>query len=360
LRREEEIVRAQTLVAWITLLGLGPTAAATHPPTGNTRPREGRGIPEPPQAASNLDGETITTAIEIPGLPYSDEGNTCDFLNDYDEVCPHTGSTAPDVVYAYTPTADESVDITLCNGSTYDTKLYVYENAHTPGNPYACNDDHCPGWISEITDLGLTGGNTYYLVVDGYSEYCGYYVLDIGPAAPPCSLVCITGAIHEGEGECHDEWEDHFNGGCNSAAQTFSHLAGMPDGAPFVVCGTSGTYEAEGLSYRDTDWYELEVATPSTITFECSAEFPLLIFMLDGNNGCEDFETIDDAEADECEIASLQHTFDRGTYWFWVGPAVFAGVPCGSDYVMTITGYESSGAPTASETTWGLIKGMFR
>jgi hypothetical protein len=341
-------------------MGWAGTATADHAPTGNTMPRERTCVPGPPHPILDADGETIETALVIPGLPFSDEGETCSYLNDYDEVCPHTGSTAPDVVYAYTPVASESVDITLCNGSTYDTKLYVYENTHTPGSPFACNDDYCPGWISEITDLDLTGGNTYYLVVDGYSDNCGYYVLDVGPAALPCSLDCIVGAVFEGEEECFEDWEDHFNGGCNSVPEAFSYLTGMPNGAPFVVCGTSGTYQVAGEDFRDTDWFEIEVATPSTITFDCTAEFPLLIFMLDANKGCGDFETIDDTEVGECEVASLQHTFDPGVYWFWVGPSVFSGVPCGSDYLMTITGYESSGAPTAAATTWGSIKGMFR
>jgi hypothetical protein len=119
-------------------------------------------------------------------LPFDDLGNTCSFMDDYDETCPYGGSTSPDVVYCYTPSADVTVTLSLCNpGTLYDTKLYVYENAYTPGAPYACNDDYCPGYISEIQDLFLTGGNTYYIVVDGYGGGCGDYELTITESGPP-------------------------------------------------------------------------------------------------------------------------------------------------------------------------------
>ncbi len=67
----------------------------------------------------------------------------------------------------------------LCS-SSYDTKLYVYENS--VDNLIACNDDHCPGYMSELSEatgqrIPVSYGNTYYFVVDGYSpndegDYC--------------------------------------------------------------------------------------------------------------------------------------------------------------------------------------------
>jgi hypothetical protein len=137
-------------------------------------------------------GEDIGTAEAITGLPFSDAGSTANALDDYDEQCPYTGSTSPDVVYSYAPAVDEIVDITLCNGSSYDTKLYVYENVATPGLPFACNDDTCPGYVSELPGLSLIAGNTYFIVVDGYGGNSGDYVIDVaGPTGPvPCDMVC--------------------------------------------------------------------------------------------------------------------------------------------------------------------------
>ena len=36
---------------------------------------------------------------------------------------------APDVVYAYTPTADVAVDVSTC-GSLFDTRLYIFDDPH--------------------------------------------------------------------------------------------------------------------------------------------------------------------------------------------------------------------------------------
>jgi hypothetical protein len=52
-----------------------------------------------PTSALAEGGETIDDATPIAGLPYTDTGDTSDNVNDYDEVCPFSGSTAPDVVY---------------------------------------------------------------------------------------------------------------------------------------------------------------------------------------------------------------------------------------------------------------------
>gem|GEM_PF-6030811 len=128
-------------------------------------------------------GENIGNPIVIPSLPYSDSGDTTTFVDDYDEVCPYTGSTSPDVVYEYTPLANQVIDIDLCD-SGYDTKVYIYDGGHTPGAPYACNDDdstYCtgPAFRSYLNNIALTAGNTYYIVVDGYGGDFGPYDLDI-------------------------------------------------------------------------------------------------------------------------------------------------------------------------------------
>ena len=106
-------------------------------------------------------------------VPYSDTGTTCGYNDDYDEVCPYSGSTAPDVVYGVIPDMDVIVDIDLL-GSTYDTKLYVYDENLAL---VACNDDFYPDYVSKIEQLALMGGVQYFIVVDGYYTSCGDYVL---------------------------------------------------------------------------------------------------------------------------------------------------------------------------------------
>ncbi len=118
-------------------------------------------------------GESYADAILIPSLPYSDTGATCDNRDDIMPSCAYY-STAPDVVYAVTPSRDSYIDIDLCS-SGYDTIVEVQDGA---GAPIACNDDYC-GLQSGIGYVVLQAGHTYYIIVDGYSAGCGSYVLDI-------------------------------------------------------------------------------------------------------------------------------------------------------------------------------------
>jgi subtilisin-like proprotein convertase family protein len=127
-------------------------------------------------------GDNCANALPLT-VPGSVDGNTCTFANDYDAVCDYA-SSAPDVVYSYTPAVDQSVTFSLCQGTTnYDTKLYVFAGTCS-GTPIACNDDACANpplfnsaWISRLDCVPLTAGTTYFIVVDGYNTGCGNYTL---------------------------------------------------------------------------------------------------------------------------------------------------------------------------------------
>jgi hypothetical protein len=83
------------------------------------------------------------------------------------------GSGAPEKVYKWTPSVSGSWTVSLC-GSSYDTVLYVRSGLCSTGTTIACNDDtsNCSGSRSgngsKVT-IQVTGGQTYYIVVDGYS-----------------------------------------------------------------------------------------------------------------------------------------------------------------------------------------------
>jgi len=146
-------------------------------------------------------GDTCANATLISSIPFTDTGTTAGYTNDYDEICPYSSSTAPDVVYIYTPGSDMEVDITLCVGQTnYDTKLYVYEN--TCASPFhACNDDSCSSpyydnYVSALSGVNLYAGHNYYIIIDGYSTAYGTYTIEINPAGQydpdwPCPLDSI-------------------------------------------------------------------------------------------------------------------------------------------------------------------------
>jgi len=166
-------------------------------------------LPEPPPGP-RAGGDTCGTATGIALLPYTDDGTTAGFIDDYDEACPYTGSTSPDVVYVYTPSVDECVEISLCDpaGTTnYDTKLYVYED--TCASPYhACNDDNCStpvNYVSELSDnydgcVCMRAGHDYYIIVDGYGGGSGDYTIDVDNCADmsccadPTGACCVDGS----------------------------------------------------------------------------------------------------------------------------------------------------------------------
>lgn len=139
---------------------------------------------EYPTFTGNLDrqgGDTVATATAISVLPFTGAGTTVGYVNDYDAVCPYPNSTSPDVVYSLVPCQTGSLDITLCAASDYDTKLYVVDAAL---NILACNDDFCPGYVSELmaangTAVAVTAGVQYYVIVDGYGGDSGNYTIDI-------------------------------------------------------------------------------------------------------------------------------------------------------------------------------------
>ncbi|SVA96956.1 uncharacterized protein METZ01_LOCUS149810, partial [marine metagenome] len=131
-------------------------------------------------------GDVIHHAFNIESLPYDGNGSTGDFTDNYDEECPYIGSTSPDVVYSFTPAEDMVVNIDLCN-SSYDTKVFVYENvsgnlAQTTSGEDACNDDFysssdapCGIYTSAIWDIQLYADSTYWVIIDGYNGDYGDY-----------------------------------------------------------------------------------------------------------------------------------------------------------------------------------------
>ncbi len=126
------------------------------------------------EAPGRQGGEDIGTAVAIAGLPFTGVGTTAGFADDYDVACSWT-ATAPEVVYSFSPAVDTTIDADLCS-SAYDTKLYIADSAL---NVLACNDDSCPGYMSELFDVFLPGGDTYYIFVDGYGSSSGAYELNI-------------------------------------------------------------------------------------------------------------------------------------------------------------------------------------
>jgi hypothetical protein len=337
------------------VLGAVASASAVPPSTSNVfQPAQKPWNEISRQDGVRIQGDTCADPFIITALPFSASGNTCSFVNDYDYACPYTGSTSADVVYKFVPTWNMGQSIDLC-GSTYDTKVYVFENS--PNNVIACNDDFC-SFQSRIANVPFTAGNTYYIVVDGYGGSCGNYVLDMYECCG-CEVECAAGAMLEGEPDCYDGYDDTYNSGCN-ALQVPVFQVLQPTGADITICGTTGVFTFDSTVYRDTDWFQLDITTTSNICLSGDAEVPCYFFIIDGRGGCGTTAIAAYGLAGACDpVADICYPCDPGTWWVWAGPNAWdPSFACGSRYNLTISGYDET-TPAAS-TTWGKVKGMFR
>ncbi|MFN8178617.1 MAG: hypothetical protein U0167_11855 [bacterium] len=317
--------------------------------------KEGSALSVPAPIHIDQGGDTIGSALPIGALPFVDSGTTAGYVDNYAPTCGFANG-APDVVYSISPSAAQAgeVHIHLC-GSSYDTELYVY--ADVQGNVVGCNDDSC-GLQSELA-VNMLVGHTYYIIVDGYYNYSGAYHIQVDAPIPPCVVTCPAGSLLEGEPVCGDNYYDSYNGGCNSAPPVFSSL-------PFpvvseTVCGTYGGFFYAGLSYRDTDWYQIVVPAPGNcvISWTVRGETDTLCGIINGNTGCPVTSFYAYAYGAKCTDLTASATVSAGTWWLWAGTLNFGTVagPCGQHYNATL----ASNCPVAVEpSTWGSIKNMYK
>ena len=287
------------------------------------------------------DGDNCASPLEISALPFVDVGDTNYFANDYALTCVFgepADSHARDVVYRYTPRQDELVTISLC-GSGFDTELYVFEDS-CPGesDPIACSDDDCFGangrsFDSHLDSVALSAGVTYYIVIDGFVNERGMYLLSMSSSF--CAD-CPDGATQEGEPNCGlgDDGlpNDFINGGCNSAEPVFSPIADSE-----TVCGVTASNPDTGA--RDTDWYEFEITETRIVTWVVTAEFRTLIGIVDngGIADCTDVTCfVTSTETAPCQDNYVSALLGPGTWWAYVAPFFQDEGDCEFSYTATL------------------------
>lgn len=228
--------------------------------------------------------------------------------------------------YEYTPTMDVALTISSCvDGQEVDTDLEVYDACD--GALIAANDDlmaACGSYIySSAVTFNALAGVTYKIYwIDTWETSAFDFTID---EADVCVVTCPDGSLSEPE-LCGED----LNGGCNADVPGYTPISGGD-----VFCGTAFAYDGS----RDTDWYELVLDAPKTITWSVTAEFPALAFILNGTDGCASYFVEGSASAGNCETAVVTATVPPGVYWLWVGNQGFYGNPCGdyNDYVAELT-----------------------
>jgi hypothetical protein len=293
-------------------------------------------------------GDTILDAVVV-SLPVVDgAGTTVGYNNDYDEVCPFSGSTSPDVVYTFTTEANISIDIDLL-GSDYDTKLYVYD---ADLDLVACNEDFHPDWTSKLENVAVIGFVPYYVVIDGYGGASGNYVINI-TEHEPCVVDCSVGYGLEGEPPLEDGYIDAHNSGCGSP-EFGNPLGSISSG---VFCGESGWYiSADGANARDTDWFEVSMPGEGLLEIFADAEYATYLFEL-GPHDCGSVAVIQNVTFGPCTDGIMVITGAPGsTVWLWVGPTTFEGPVNQYDYLPL------SNIPIGLATerhSWSGVKALF-
>ena len=138
------------------------------------------------EAGAILPGTDCVHPINITSLPYTTQDDTANYGDDYEGAqgsnCGNGGQyylTGDDVVYAYTPAEDTSIDISMLPGATYSS-IFVYAS---------CNDIgvECIAGVSAyhteerlIENLVVEGGQTYYIVISTWtSPQSTTYTLEI-------------------------------------------------------------------------------------------------------------------------------------------------------------------------------------
>ncbi|MEZ4389014.1 MAG: hypothetical protein R3D98_15820 [Candidatus Krumholzibacteriia bacterium] len=318
---------------------------------GNTAPPKASShhtAPTPDPQVLRQGGDTLADAVHV-DFPFAATGTTVGYTDDYDEACPYTQSTSPDVVYTFSVPHDIWTFIDMY-GSTYDTKIYVYDEDL---ELVACNDDYYPDYVSRIENLLLLADVTYYLVIDGYGGDSGQYVVDTFWADDWCILEPEPGMVLEGEPALHDGYEDAYNGGCNSPQ--FGNPFGVLDPGPDVF-GTSGWYlSADGSQARDTDWFVHQLGPAGTRTITADAEEATYVFEL-GPQDCGTVGVLQSVEVGPCEPGELTITGEPfSTVWIWVGPTTFDG-DGEYDYILRL---EPEDPVAGAAQSWSAVKGLF-
>ncbi len=282
-------------------------------------------------------GADACPATAVTAIPYTDTGTTATMSDNYDLLgdtcgcCGHVNSR--DVIYSFSPPFTGSFTISLC-GSSYDTYMWVNTGGACPGNTQvACNDDAC-GLQSSLT-LTLLAGTTYYIVIDGYNNQSGAYVLNI---SGDCAVECVAGDLLECAGEfrgagnevtdCDGGCDNSFYGGVNSF-QTI---------LPFqTVCGRSFTYTNHAnANFRDVDAYQITLTEACSLSITVRAEFGTQVFLM--AMGCP-WNSIQffPAWSHACStVTYISQCLQPGTYRVVVVPTVYSGLVAMYDYRLRV------------------------
>ena len=135
---------------------------------------------------------TCATATSIAGLPYSNSGQTtCCKINTYTSAdgCGSAYQAGEDFMYEYTPSSNESVDVTLTGTLSY-TGIFITDDCPDAGGVNCVASSTSFSGNPTLCGVNLTAGTTYYIMIDtDPSPTCTPFNLNVSSSSTPsCGL----------------------------------------------------------------------------------------------------------------------------------------------------------------------------
>jgi hypothetical protein len=123
--------------------------------------------------AANAQNDACSAATSIAGygtFPFSTVGATTDGNADAGCLFFSVTQVFNDVWFCWTAPSSGMAEVSLCSGTTLDTKMAAYLGCGCPApdSTIACNDDSCS--LQSKLQFGTTAGNTYTIRVGSYAS----------------------------------------------------------------------------------------------------------------------------------------------------------------------------------------------
>jgi len=292
-----------------------------------------------PNPSVSNDCATNATIVNVDStIAFNNTGCNQDGPNHSATTCSSGNDTFfNDIWYRAKALANGSLRVATCNQVTFDSKLAVYDmgTANPASFDYntlntalvACNDDGSAAcqatavYASELTINALQ--NHYYLIrVATYDvPGSGSVTIDL---PEPCVLGAFTGTEAEACGGTS-------NNGCNAGGATEPLAAGAT---------IKGTFWADAGA-RDTDFYAITVAQDANVSISIKSASFVTSFILGGDITAANCAGIDVLAVGSGNCPNtVSACLPSGTYYLFVAPSDFTGIPCGTgipnEYTVTL------------------------
>lgn len=303
------------------------------------------------QSHSNLrlTGDSCSNPLMITSLPAVETGmDIQNYSNMYgSSLWTPWGYGGADVVYSYTPTTNQMLNISVTG--SFDQSLAIFTDCNNPDSTSqicAGTDDNSAAPFTEATVLTAVSGTTYFIVVACYYDtlVAGTWTLNVSEVAP-----CTDNLVVDGTPEVEP------NGGMNAMPTEYDPRTPGTAAAPAKITGSLETVNC----MRDMDWFDITITSPKVINVNVDiACGDVALFF--GNSDMSDYDGIND------NGAGLSESYESGIlapgqYWLVVSPPAYADMASfnynvqlwATDTVIPATGESFEG--TFPPTGWTIL-----